>query len=622
VDLVSDGVQPAERDSAAEGGEVDPARGWRRLSIGIKLPLGVAVLLVLASATLSGAAYWHVRQLAFELASERLNLAATQLEAVIGPALRQRVSALTRVSVHPDVLSYLDEPTAGHRDTVVALLTAVPAGNGRSGIALFDADGHLLLASGGVSADELSANPLIDAGVGAIGSIRRGTKDAELFYDMVVPVRHGSQLRARLLERRWLSSSPAPGLNLLSSLIGPDARLLIGNRDGSLWTDFRKAGAPLPADVTHNLVPYTTADGQPFVARGVDVRDSPWILAASTPIAPVLSPADRFLLRALWVTSAIVVLGAVAGWLFSRRVTQPLRQLANTAETIASPESRLTADRSDEVARLGNSFAKMVARVDESHRQLQQLVDELEVRVQARTAALEEANRELEAFSYSVSHDLRAPIRAISAFANILVEDHGSALSADARHCIDIVIKRAKHMGQLIDDLLMFSRLGRQPMTRQAVSMKDICAAAVSELNSVDPTRKVDVVIGDMPDANAEPALLRQVIANLLQNAIKYTRRQPTARIEFGCQSQDGETVYYVRDNGVGFDMQYADRLFGVFQRLHRDEDFEGTGVGLAIVQRIVNRHGGRVWADAVVNGGATFFFTLAPGEISAKEAA
>src|SRR6185369_15462980 len=226
--------------------------------------------------------------------------------------------------------------------------------------------------------------------------------------------------------------------------------------------------------------------------------------------------------------------------------------------------------------RLDSSFAQMVARVDDSHRQLQLLVDDLEVRVKARTAELEAANHELEAFSYSVSHDLRAPIRAISAFSNILIEDHGAELSQDARHCVDIVIKRAKHMGQLIDDLLMFSRLSRQPITRQTVSMTALCSAIIAELRSVDPARIVDISIGDMPDAYAEPALLRQVMTNLLQNALKYTRPQSAAHVEVGCYTQGGEQVYYVRDNGVGFDMQYADRLFGVFQRLHREEDFEG----------------------------------------------
>ena len=606
--------------SAASG--VAPDLAWRRLSIGIKLPIGVALLLTLASATLSAAAYWHVRQLAFELASERLKTAATQLEAVIGPALRQRVAALQRVSLNPKVVEYVTESSEERQDEITSILERLPPGNGRSGIAVLDATGHPMLVTGALTVDELALNPPNTPRDGAIDTLRRSAKDEDLFYDLVIPIENGGRLGGRILERRWLTAS-APGLNLLTGLIGPEARLIIGNRDGSVWTDFHQTRGTLPSAAPQTLIRYPSADGRAFVARGVNVRDSPLMLAASTPIGPVLSPADRFLLRALWVTTAIVIVGALAGWLFSRRVTSPLRQLTAAAERIASPDGHVREQRhGDEVVRLDSSFAQMVARVDDSHRQLQLLVDDLEVRVKARTAELEAANHELEAFSYSVSHDLRAPIRAISAFSNILIEDHGAELSQDARHCVDIVIKRAKHMGQLIDDLLMFSRLSRQPITRQTVSMTALCSAIIAELRSVDPARIVDISIGDMPDAYAEPALLRQVMTNLLQNALKYTRPQSAAHVEVGCYMQGGEQVYYVRDNGVGFDMQYADRLFGVFQRLHREEDFEGTGVGLAIVHRIVTRHVGRVWADAAVNAGATFFFTLAPAETGVMEAA
>jgi PAS domain S-box-containing protein len=227
---------------------------------------------------------------------------------------------------------------------------------------------------------------------------------------------------------------------------------------------------------------------------------------------------------------------------------------------------------------------------------------------------LEAANKELDAFTYSVAHDLRAPLRAIDGFSRILLEDHAPTLTPEAQHYLNVVRKNSQHMGLLIDDLLAFSRLSRQPLRKQLVTPGDLVRQCVDELHAEQDGRRVDITIGDLPPCHADPALLKQVWLNLVSNALKYTRKQELALIAVGCQQQDGATAYFVKDNGVGFDMQYADKLFGVFQRLHRAEDYEGTGVGLAIVHRIIHRHGGRVWAEGAINQGATFFFTFEGG--------
>ena len=235
----------------------------------------------------------------------------------------------------------------------------------------------------------------------------------------------------------------------------------------------------------------------------------------------------------------------------------------------------------------------------------------LEQEVQQRSAAFEAANKELEAFSYSVSHDLRAPLRAIDGFSRILLEDHIAHLPADAQRYLHAVRNNSQQMGRLIDDLLTFARLSRQPLSKQLVRPADLVQQCVEELRAEQQGRRVEMAIGDLPACQADPALLKQVWLNLISNALKYTRKQEMAVIAVGCQEQDSATAYFVRDNGVGFDMRYADKLFGVFQRLHRAEEYAGTGVGLAIVQRIIHRHGGRVWAEAEVEHGATFYFTL-----------
>lgn len=230
------------------------------------------------------------------------------------------------------------------------------------------------------------------------------------------------------------------------------------------------------------------------------------------------------------------------------------------------------------------------------------------------TSALAETNKELESFSYSISHDMRAPLRTIVAFNHILEEDHSPHLNDDARRCVSIVHKAAVEAGQLIDDLLEFSRLGRQGLTVDAVGMTELAREAIDELKVLQQDRKIDMLVVDVPSCKGDRRLLKLVWANLLENAAKYTKYRQEARIEVGWMPDDAsaETVtYYVKDNGVGFDMKYAHKLFGVFQRLHKKEDFDGTGVGLAIVHRIVQRHGGRVWGEGTVDGGATFFFSL-----------
>jgi PAS domain S-box-containing protein len=247
-------------------------------------------------------------------------------------------------------------------------------------------------------------------------------------------------------------------------------------------------------------------------------------------------------------------------------------------------------------------------------REMQAFLRESEERLKRQTSTLAEINKELESFSYSISHDLRAPLRTIVAFNHILEEDHGPHLNDDARRCVTIVHKAAIEAGQLIDDLLDFSRLGRQDLTVHVVSMANLAQEATDELKVLREGRKIDMLMADLPPCQGDRRLLKLVWNNLLENAVKYTKYRHEARIEVGWMPDDASAeavTYYVKDDGVGFDMQYAHKLFGVFQRLHKKEDFEGTGVGLAIVQRIVHRHGGRVWAQGAVDGGATLFFSL-----------
>jgi light-regulated signal transduction histidine kinase (bacteriophytochrome) len=244
--------------------------------------------------------------------------------------------------------------------------------------------------------------------------------------------------------------------------------------------------------------------------------------------------------------------------------------------------------------------------------ELRWLNEELEVRVARRTTEIEASNKELEAFSYSVSHDLRAPLRHVASFADLLREHAAASLDETGENYLRRIVEAANNMGRLIDGLLIFSRLGRMELSREPVNLKQLTEEALQELQPEIQGREIVWRIGDLPMVKGNREMLRTVVVNLLSNAIKFTRLRHPAQIEVGSYgARDGEAVCFVRDNGVGFDMRYAGKLYGVFQRLHRARDFEGTGIGLANVQRIILRHRGRVWAEGEVGLGATFFFSL-----------
>jgi two-component system sensor histidine kinase/response regulator len=283
------------------------------------------------------------------------------------------------------------------------------------------------------------------------------------------------------------------------------------------------------------------------------------------------------------------------------------QELLEAKETL---EARVE-ERTTELARANERLQTELAERKRAEDRVKELNQDLERRVAERTAQLGVANKDLEAFSYSVSHDLRAPLRHIDGFAHILIEKHSLQLTPDAQQLLKHIQEGTQKMGRMIGDLLNLARLDRRSMAFETTSLSPLVDSVVQDLKSETVEREIEWRVGSLSTVQCDPGLLRQVFANLLSNAVKYTRPRQRAVIEIGESTIEGQTVFFVRDNGAGFDSKHAGKLFGVFQRLHTDQEFEGTGIGLTTVERIIRKHGGRVWAEAETDKGATFHFSL-----------
>jgi len=315
----------------------------------------------------------------------------------------------------------------------------------------------------------------------------------------------------------------------------------------------------------------------------------------------------------LAVLGSIGVAFALSTWL-QRRIAHPVLDLAKVVQSVSDHKDysiRSKAVGDDEIGVLAEAFDEMLSEIQTRDKEIRLLNADLERRVVARTAEFEAANKELEAFSYSVSHDLRAPLRHIDGYVELLTKHAASTLDEKGRRHLATISSAARKMGALIDDLLAFSRMGRAEMRKTSVNLASLAEEVVQDLKVDAKDRRVEWKVGRLPTVHGDPAMLRLVFENLFSNAIKYSGPRDAARIEVDAQPQNGEIVVSVRDNGVGFDPTYAHKLFGVFQRLHGQAEFEGTGIGLANVRRIVSRHGGRTWAEGAIGQGATFYFSL-----------
>jgi signal transduction histidine kinase len=409
------------------------------------------------------------------------------------------------------------------------------------------------------------------------------------------------------------------------------------DRDGRLFSRY-------PADLPVAALPVAPpTDGYRF-AQGFVIGLEPVAEVGSPRLGTLYLKSDieavsRTLRLSAAIAAAVMGVSLLAAYflaaLLQGRISEPILALAETARAVSTRQDysvRAPKVSADELGALTDAFNQMLARIEDQagalnagKDELQRYATELEQRVDERTHELQEsneamqrnavqllaANKELDAFAYSVSHDLRAPLRSIDGFSQVVLQDYAEKLDEAGRDALQRVRAATQRMGTLIDDLLKLARISRSEMKREAVDLSGIAQDIVAELQRTTPERPVACAIAPGLQARGDARLLRVVLDNLLRNSWKYTAKQPAPRVEFASVEVNGGRAFMVRDNGAGFDMKYADKLFGVFQRLHSAAEFEGTGVGLATVMRIITRHGGRIWAEGAVDQGATFYFTL-----------
>lgn len=580
------------------------------LSIQQRLPVLICILLICVIAVFGWMSYLGLRKASLKTGSDRLSTLAVQLGSMFQQSAHTLVTATYTAANQDAIKDYVQSEDPVLRATALEALIKQRQDTSFLVVELLNAKGTVLLTSSkkGVQVNVGLQQEIALAGrapdFSTVGKIYQ--QGDSMYYPVVAAIMANRAPIGYLVKWRQVHATPKT-LEQLSQLIGTDATLYFGNSDGTLWTDMIKPVAAPPVDKQHvlNTMEYER-NGKRVVGAVRPVPNTHWQILVEFSRQTMLETANRFLYWLVIIGAVLVIAGMLAAWLMSRRITGPLHQLTAATSAIAAGDYSplVQIDRRDELGKLARAFNSMT-------HQIRNAQQELEEKVRLRTSQLESANKELEAFSYSVSHDLRAPLRIIIGYSTLLKEDKEASLDADGKRMLQAVISNAQMMGQLIDDLIAFSRMERKEVSNQAVGMQTLAESSLRELLQNGQAGRYQVQLDNLPACKGDSSMLKQVWLNLIGNAIKYSSKEKAPSIEIGAREQGPMNVYFVRDNGVGFDMQYAHKLFGVFQRLHRQDEFEGTGVGLALVKRIIDKHAGEVWAESVPGEGSSFYFSL-----------
>ncbi|MBK5214990.1 MAG: HAMP domain-containing protein [Flavobacteriaceae bacterium] len=583
---------------------------FRGLSIQQRLPLLICILLCSVILSFSFASYYGVKKASLEMGKKRVRSLTDQLGTMLSESSKAMNTSTLAVVQKDTVKKYVQSRGTEFRSETLEMLNKLRKDSTWCLVELLDLSKTPILRSGDEKVEaKLSLDTIFSSLTVGPDSCKAGkiyVIGDSMYYPVVATVTDKKQIIGYLVTWRSLSSTPK-GLEQLSQLMGTGATLYIGNTGGSFWTNLIKPVPSPPIDTQHiqNIFEYTNQGGKRVIAAVQPITNTQWWVLVELSEQTILETSTSFLHWISIIGGILIAVGIFIAWLMSRNITRPLHKLTEAASAIAGGNysSLVEVDRSDELGKLARAFNIMAVQV----RNAQQ---DMEGKIIERTAELETANKELESFSYSVSHDLRAPLRAVNGYAQMLHEDYGTKLDEEGKRIIETIRNNAIKMGTLIDELLAFSQLGRKEVQRTKINMNELVESVLIDMDK-SFAHKAEIKIGKLHQMEADYGLLRQVMLNLISNALKYSSKKEHPIIEIFSEEKQGEIVFSVKDNGAGFDMKYYDKLFGVFQRLHKQNEFVGLGVGLAIVQRVITKHAGKVWAEGKVNEGATFNFSL-----------
>jgi signal transduction histidine kinase len=565
--------------------------------------------------TWTWAFYINARDAALEVGRQHLQSVSSQMATSYTAGLRGVAQNMRRLTTDTAFAKFMRTHTADNRAAAIAAMQRLLVRNNRR-MELFALDGTPLLSvpdtvpAASLERHEELAAQFAKASRGpdfvALAPLR--ILNDSVTIPIVGAILQDSQPIGYLTVWSRIGANPQTR-DLLSRLIGSGATIFIGNARGDLWSDFggsvRRFPTVMPVD--GSVVQYNRPDSNNLLATARVLEGTPWAIAIEMESTSALESADQFLRRAVIAGILILLAATIAAWLLSRRITRPLHQLTVSAKAMASGDysARVDIARRDEIGMLGESFNAMADRVGEAHR-------ELELKVEERTKQLRDRNEDLEAFVHSVSHDLRAPLRAMHGFSQALLEDFPDQLDSAARDYAQRIAVAALRMDQLTQDLLIFSRVSRTDISLGTVELEPVLRDAVGQFEADIALRHAEVKLeSPFPPVVAHRATLEQAVANLVGNALKFIPTGAAPEIVVRTVSSNGTVRIWVEDNGIGIDPAHQQRIFSVFERLNDVQSYAGTGMGLAIVRKAVERMGGRVGVESHLGAGSRFWIDL-----------
>ncbi|MDO3644009.1 ATP-binding protein [Mucilaginibacter sp. L3T2-6] len=584
-----------------------------RLSIRQRMTFLICTLLLVSIIIYGYANYYSIKKASLIVGKERLTAISRQVNNTFSQSAQFLASASNAAAARKEVIQFLKSRGTLYRSETLDILGKLRRDSTWVWIGLLDSNkAPVIRTDHSIIAIKANIGDAISSARGSGDFSKMGkiyVQNGAVYFPIISAVNDDGKTIGYIVSWKSLLAG-SKAVDQFSELVGARSTFYMGNTDGSLWTDLIKPLSQVPFTIKKmgEVLEYERPVDGEMMAMANGIPHTNWVLVVAFSEKSVLTGIKSF---ASWIIVAGVILmaaGFIAASVLSRNITKPLNLLTNAAANISrgnySSQVMGDLDGSYELRKLASAFNIMVGEID-------LMRNTLEKKVKERTAQLENVNKELEAFSYSVSHDLRTPLRAINGYSVMLSEDYEDKLDSDGKRMLKNIINNATMMGQLIDDLLSFSKLGRKELTLSVVDMQSLAEQVTDELLHNEPPGKYKIIIEALPPASADQGMMKQVLLNLISNAIKYSSKKPNPQIEVGFTDEAISTVYFVKDNGAGFNMAYADKLFGVFQRLHSLEDFEGSGVGLALVNRIILKHKGEIWAEGAENQGAVFYFRL-----------